>query len=101
MLILNGLISQDAEDEATEMLDIVAAGSDTLAEAEDAVFLQEVLSLLTEKQQKVITATVLKGATEKEVARKLRMSQPAVHQIKERALNSLKKHFVLDEPTAK
>ncbi len=101
LLILNDLLSQDAENEMTEMLDTVAATDDLLAEVEDTVFLQEALALLTPQQQKVITATVLEERTEQEVAEELGMSQPAVHQMKERALNRLRKHFVLDEPTAK
>jgi len=101
LLILNDLFSQDAEDEMTEMLDTVAAKNDTLTEVEDAIFLQEALSLLTPQQQKIIAATILQERTEQEVAEELGMSQPAVHQMKERALNRLRKHFVLDEPTAK
>jgi RNA polymerase sigma factor (sigma-70 family) len=101
LLILNDLFSQDAENETTEILNTVAATDDTLTEVEDSVFLQEALSLLTPQQQKVIKTTVLEGRTEQEVARKLGMSQPAVHQMKARALKRLRKHFVLDEPTAK
>ncbi|TEB15575.1 RNA polymerase sigma factor SigB [Pelotomaculum sp. FP] len=101
LLILNDLISQDAEDEVTEMLDTIATTNDVLLEVEDSVFLQEALSLLTPQQQKVITATVLEGRPENEAAIRFGMSQPAVHQMKERALNKLKKHFVLDKPTGK
>lgn len=91
LLILNDLLSQDAEDEITEMLDTIAASSDVLAEVEDTVFLQEALSLLTPQQQKVITATVLEEYTEHEVAEQLGISQPVVHRLKERALNRLRK----------
>ncbi len=101
MLILNELLSQEAEDEEREMVDTIASPSDTLAEVEDALFLEEALSLLTPQQQKVIIATILNGATEQEVAKELGISQPAVHRMKVRALNRLKKYFVLDEPTAK
>ncbi|TDA65766.1 MAG: sigma-70 family RNA polymerase sigma factor [Clostridia bacterium] len=101
LLILNDLLSQDGEDEVTEMLETIAATDDTLTEVEDMVFLQEALTLLTPQQQKVITATVLEERTEQEVAEELGMSQPAVHQMKERALNRLREYFVLDEPTAK
>lgn len=101
LLILNDRLSQDAEDEETEMLDTVAAICNTFTAVEDSVFLQEALSLLTPQQQKVIKATILEGRTEQEVAAELGMSQPAVHQIKERALKRLRKHFVLDEPTPK
>ncbi|MCS5697286.1 sigma-70 family RNA polymerase sigma factor [Desulfofundulus thermocisternus] len=78
----------------------MAATDDTLMEVEDMAFLQEALSLLTPQQQKVITAIVLEERTEQEVAIELGMSQPAVHQMKARALKRLRKHFV-DEPTAK
>ncbi|BAF60074.1 DNA-directed RNA polymerase specialized sigma subunit, sigma24 homolog [Pelotomaculum thermopropionicum SI] len=101
LLILNNLLSQEAEDEMTEMLDTVAGTDDILAEVEDSVFLQEALTMLTPQQQKVITATVLEGRTEREVAEQLGISQSVVHRLKERALNRLRKHFVLDEPTAK
>lgn len=101
LLTLNDLISQDAEDEVTEMLDTIAATNDVLLEVEDLVFLQEALSLLTSQQQKIITATVLEGQPENEAAIRFGVSQPAVHQMKERALNKLKKHFVLDKHTGK
>lgn len=101
LLILNNLLSQEAEDKMTEMLDAVAGTDNILAEVEDSVFLQEALTMLTPQQQKVITATVLEGRTEREVAEQLGISQPVVHRLKERALNRLRKHFVLDEPTAK
>jgi RNA polymerase sigma-B factor len=75
----------------TKNLDTVAATDDGLAEVEDAIFLQQALSLLTSRQQKVIKATVREGRTEQEVAKELGVSQPAVHQMKERALNRLRK----------
>ncbi len=83
------------------MLNAIAAANNVFLEVENAVFLQEALSLLTPRQQKVIAATVLEGRTENEAAQRLGMSQPAVHQMKERALNRLKKHFVLDKSTDK
>lgn len=39
LLILNNLLSQEAEDKMTEMLDAVAGTDDILAEVEDSVFL--------------------------------------------------------------
>ena len=81
-LILNDLISKNAEDEVTEMLDTIAAANDTLTEAEDVVFIQEALSLLTPQQQKVIVATVLEECTEQKVAEQLGISQPVVHRLK-------------------
>lgn len=91
LLILNNPLSLEAEDEETERLDTVAATDDILSEVEEMIFLQEVLSLLTPQQQKVITATVLEERTEQEVAIELGMSQPTVHQMKERALKKLRK----------
>lgn len=101
MLILNDTIGQDLGDEVTEMLDTITSKSNTLIEVEDAVFVQEALSLLTPQQQKVFTATVLEGRTEQEVAEQLERSQPVVHRLKQRALKRLKKNFVLDEPIVK
>ncbi|GFN22956.1 hypothetical protein TAMC210_12730 [Thermanaeromonas sp. C210] len=80
------------------MVDALASPADTLAEVEDTLFLEEALSVLTPQQQRVIIATVLNGATEYEVAKKLGISQPAVHRIKVRALNRLRKHLVPDGP---
>ncbi|MDK2984532.1 MAG: hypothetical protein PWQ96_174 [Clostridia bacterium] len=97
LLILNELLSQDAEDEEMELLDTVRSTRDTPAEVEDKLYLQDTLW----QHQKVIKATILEGATELEVAKKLGMSQPAVHKMKDRALNRLRKNLVLDESTAK
>ncbi len=96
LLILNDPISQDAEDEVTEMIDTIASSNDVFGEVEDSVFLREALSLLTPQQQKIITATALEGRPENEAAIRFGMSQPAVHQMKERALNKLRRHFIKD-----
>jgi len=101
LLILNDRLSQDTEDAMTEMLDTIAAPDDTLSEVEASVLLQEALALLTPQQQKVIIATVLEGQTEREVAEQLGIAQQVVNRLKARALKRLRKHFVLDEPTAK
>jgi RNA polymerase sigma-B factor len=101
LLILNDLLSHDAEDETIEILDTIAAPDDTLAEVEDSVFLQEALALLTSQQQKVIVATVLEGRTEQEVAEQLGIEQQVVNRLKSRGVKRLKKYFALDEPTAK
>lgn len=76
LLILNDLLSQDAEDGITEMLDTIAAPNDTIIKVEESVFLQEALALLTPQQQKVVTATVLEGQTEREVAEQLGCHNP-------------------------
>lgn len=101
LLILNNPISQDAEDEVTEMIDTIASSNDVFLEVEDSVFLQEALSLLTPQQQKIITATILEGRPENEAAIRFGMSQPAVHQMKERALKKLRRHFIEDKPKVK
>ncbi|WP_254388540.1 sigma-70 family RNA polymerase sigma factor [Thermanaeromonas sp. C210] len=98
LLILNKPVNQESEEEEREMVDALASPADTLAEVEDTLFLEEALSVLTPQQQRVIIATVLNGATEYEVAKKLGISQPAVHRIKVRALNRLRKHLVPDGP---
>lgn len=100
LLILNNRLSQNTEDEPTEVLDTLADTSDAIIEAENSIFFQEALSLLTLQQRKVITAVILEEKTEKEIAAKFGISQPAVHHMKERALNKLKKHFISDELTA-
>ena len=101
LLILNDPISQDAEDESTEMIDTIASSNDVFLEVEDSVFLQEALSLLTPQQQKIITATALEELPENEAAIRFGMSQPAVHQMKERALKKLRRHFIEDKPKVK
>ena len=83
------------------MLDAVAAITDTFAEVQDSIFVEEAFSLLTPKQQKVIRTTVLAETTEREVANEMGVSKQAVNRIKERALKRLRKKLVLDEPTGK
>ncbi|WP_422449159.1 sigma-70 family RNA polymerase sigma factor [Thermoanaerobacterium sp. DL9XJH110] len=93
LFILNQKINDDAGNEIVELIDTIADKTDTLAEAEDRIFILEILSLLTPRQQKVIKATVFEDLTEKEVAENLGISQPAVSVIKNRALKKLKKHL--------
>jgi len=76
------MLGQDTENEVAEMLDTVAAANDTSAEAEDALFLEGSLAMLTPQQRRVIVAVVLEGVTELELASELGISQPAVHQMK-------------------
>ncbi|OAT86067.1 sigma factor-like helix-turn-helix DNA-binding protein, partial [Desulfotomaculum copahuensis] len=83
------------------MVDTIAAAVDVAGEAEGSVLVQDALSSLTPLQRGVITATVLAGATEKEAAVRLGISQQAVYKVKECALKRLRKRFVLDEPTGK
>ena len=100
LLILNQKLAEDGQSEEVEILDTAAATNDTSAEAEDAMIVQEALSLLTPTQQKVIVATVLKERTEQEVANEMGVSQQAVNKIKERALNRLKKDLSWTSPPA-
>jgi len=95
LLILNTQVNPDVENNASEKLDFIAAKNDTSSEVEDA------LSLLTPQQQKVITAIVLEGRTEQEVAEQLRIAQPVTHRLKKRALQRLRKYFIPDKPTNK
>lgn len=91
MLILDGPVKWNAGKDELAMIDTIASGNDVVTVAEDTLYIREMLSALTFQQQRVITATVFMGATEREVALKLGMSQSAVHQLKERALNRLRK----------
>ena len=101
LLILDEpMVDQDLP-EKLSMLDTIAAAVDVADEVEGSMLVRDVLSLLTPLQRAVITATVLEGATEGETARRLGISQHAVHKMKERALRRLRKYFVLDEPTGK
>lgn len=93
LLILNKRLDEGATDEIGEVVDTIAATTDTLNEVENEIFIQQTLSLLTPQQQKVIMATVLEGATEQEVADKIGVSKQAVNRIKKRALDRLRKHF--------
>lgn len=99
LLILDELLRKNPEDEELQMLDVLTAKNDTLAEVESTLFLEEVLSLLTPDQKKVINATVLEGLTERELASEMGIARQSVNKLKERALNRLRKHLVLDEPT--
>jgi len=101
LLILNTQVNPDVENNASEKLDFIAAKNDTSSEVEEVIFLQDALSLLTPQQQKVITAIVLEGRTEQEVAEQLRIAQPVTHRLKKRALQRLRKYFIPDKPTNK
>jgi len=91
LLILNEKTGSDNDD--TELIDHIAADSNTLSEVQNKLFLQEALSLLTIQQQKVISATILKGTKEQEVADEMGISKQAVNRIKGRALTRLRNHF--------
>ncbi|ADL08481.1 sigma-70 family RNA polymerase sigma factor [Thermosediminibacter oceani] len=93
LLILNNRVDRDNDGESPELIDTLADGIDVLSRVEDRIFVREALMMLTARQQKVIMATVFEGATEKEVAERLGISQPAVNKIKNRALSKLKKYL--------
>lgn len=99
LLILDG--PTDVSDDEVAMVDTIAAAVDVSGEAAGSVLIQDALSLLTSLQREVIAATILEGATEEETAMRLGISQPAVHKVKNRTLNRLRKYFVLDKPTGK
>ena len=94
LLVLNKQIGEDADDSATEMIDTIASSNNTSAKAEESAFIQDALALLTPLQQKVVLSTVLHDQKEKEVAEELGISQPAVHHIKRRALQKIRKHLI-------
>lgn len=99
LLILNQRLRDDAAGEVVaEMIDTVAANANTLAEVEQNLFVEEMLSLLTPPQKKVIQATILDEVTEQELANEMGVSKQAVSRMRERALNRLRKYLVLDKP---
>jgi RNA polymerase sigma factor (sigma-70 family) len=89
LLILNQKIGGTG-DNRLEMLDTIAGIDDPLVEVEGRIFLEEILASLTLLQRAVIRETVLDEKTEQQVADELRISQPAVHRIKDRALKRLR-----------
>lgn len=97
LLILNEQVKNNGDDYG-DLLDTLIAKSDTPAEAEARIFLQEAFLLLTSLQKKIIMETVLEGATEMEIARRMGISHQAVSRLKERGLKRLRKELVLDKP---
>jgi RNA polymerase sigma-B factor len=91
MLILNKPLD-NSECESIEMIDTIA-GSSNITKIEEKIDIDQILSHLTLKQQKVIKMIFFLELTEKEVAEKLGISQPAVHKIKNRALKKIKEHM--------
>lgn len=105
LLILNQPLRSNNEDDGIEMLDTLqdetyykfTGTHNPFCEVENNMYLQQILSVLTAQQNRIIRATVLEGRTEIETARRLGISQPAVHRMKSRALNRLRKQYILDE----
>lgn len=89
LLVLNAPSTPNGED----MLSELAATEDTEFAAEDELFLEEVLMLLTLKQRIVILETVIEEMPEHVVAAELKTSQQAIHRLKTRALKRLKTYL--------
>lgn len=99
LFILNEQVRNDhGDDDFCFMSDRLIADSDTPAEAEERIFLHEAFLLLTALQKRIIVETILEGATEMEIAKRMNISHQAVSRIKERGLKRLRKQFVLDKP---
>ncbi|MCG0276046.1 MAG: sigma-70 family RNA polymerase sigma factor [Thermosediminibacteraceae bacterium] len=94
LLILNDKVDMNTDGECPELIETLSDGIDVLSQVEDRIFIKEVMMLLTARQQKVLMAIVFEGATEKEVAERLGISQPAVNRIKNRALSKLRKYLL-------
>ncbi|MDI3317603.1 MAG: sigma-70 family RNA polymerase sigma factor [Bacillota bacterium] len=60
-------------------------------EALSAVFLEQLLCRLDARERRVVTATVLEGRTEAELARELGISQQRVAALRRRALEKLRR----------
>lgn len=85
--------AQYGTDEPTETIDTLASPYDLQEETEDMILLKEALFILTKRQQEVIISTIIEELTEHHTAVILGISQPAVHRIKERALDRLRKNY--------
>jgi RNA polymerase sigma factor (sigma-70 family) len=88
-------ISADIDDEATgALLDCIA---DSRANYEDSIMnhltLYPAFTKLSEKQRCVLTLLFVRGKTQSELAKELRISQQSVSKIKKTALSLLKKEL--------
>lgn len=98
LLILNGQMRKDEGGrEIREMIDTLVAKSDTQAQAEGNIFIQEAFSILTPLQKKVIAGTIFEGTTEQKIAQEMGITHQCVHRLKERGLNRLRKKFVQEK----
>lgn len=84
------LILDTPTSDRENLLSGLAAAEDTESMAEDALFLEEVLMLLTPKQRVVIIETVIEDLPEHIVAVEFKTSQQAIHRLKRRALKKLR-----------
>lgn len=89
LFILNTPTTVDGE----ELLSSIATTSDTAAEAVGNIFVNEILSLLSQKQRIVVFETVIEDVPERVVADELGLSQQAIHRLKIRALRRLQVHL--------
>ncbi len=106
LLILNQPVRFNDEDNNVELIDTfhetnelgkLLVKNDPCYEVESSIFIQEMLTPLTRQQKRVIIEIVLEGRTEIEAAKRLGVSQPAVHKMKERALNVLRERYCVDK----
>lgn len=92
MLILNKPVN-GSEDFSIELVDIIADCNNILSNTEEKIDIENALSNLTTKQQQVTKMLFYQDMTEKEAAKQLEISQPAVNSIKNRALKKIKKYL--------
>lgn len=93
-LILNQPISQNIiGDTELEMVNAIADMVDLFSEVEDKLLFQDAINTLTLEQRKVIVAIFFQGEKESSIAARFGMSQPAVHQLKNRAINRLRTYL--------
>jgi len=93
LLILNSPINDDSEEDIIDRVE--DKNVDVVGTVCSNIFVEELLSALTEKQRAVIEYKVLQGYTETETAVKLGISQQAVNRLKSRALKKIKR--ILEE----
>ncbi|RKL61291.1 sigma-70 family RNA polymerase sigma factor [Thermoanaerobacteraceae bacterium SP2] len=87
------------DDNEEEMIDQVTdENADMAEEICSSIEVEKKLSKkLTEKEKTIIIHTILLGYTEAETARKMGISQQAVHKGKKRALEKLREEYLKDE----
>lgn len=83
-MILNSPVNDDNEEDIIDRME--DENIDVAGTVSSNLFVEELLSSLTEKQRAVIEYQVLQGYTETETAIKLGISQQAVNRLKSRAL---------------
>ncbi|RKL61728.1 sigma-70 family RNA polymerase sigma factor [Thermoanaerobacteraceae bacterium SP2] len=95
---LSILICPVYDDNEEEMIDRVADENVDIAEEICSdMEAQKKLSRLPKKQKATVIYTILSGYSEAETAKKMRISQQAVHKLKQRALENLRKEYLKDD----